>query len=62
MKFLTYFNTNFWNIIFWFSILVLFAGHFGLFQLSETDKLYHGLVAIISLATSDIIKQLKCNS
>lgn len=59
MKFLNWFNTNFWDIIFWMSLIIIFGGWIGVFQLSEADKLYNCLVAIFSLATSDILREIK---
>ena len=59
MKFLNWFNTNFWDIIFWMSLLIIVGGWIGVFQLSETDKLYHSLVAMFSLATEDILRKLR---
>jgi len=58
MKFLNWFNTNFWSIIIWVSLIMIFGGWLGLLQLTEAERLYYGLVAMISLATSDILRKV----
>ena len=62
MKFLNWFNTNFWNITFWIYLIIIFGGWLGLLQLTEAERLYYGLGAMISLATSDILRKVNHGS
>ena len=58
MKFLNWFDINFWSIIIWVSLIIIFGGWLGLLQLTEAERLYYGLGAMISLATSDILRKV----
>lgn len=56
-----YFIKYFWQYIFFISITFSLLGTFGITNLSEVEKAYHGLVALIALAVIDIRRDLEAN-
>lgn len=56
-----YFIKYFWQYMFFISITFLLLGIFGITNLSEVEKAYHELVALIALAVIDIRRDLEAN-
>lgn len=54
-----HFILYFWQYIFFASILFSLLGSFGITNLSEVEKAYHGLISLIALAVIDIRRDLE---
>ena len=59
MKFINWFSTHFWSIMFYGSTFIYFGGKLGLFTIDTIGLNFHFLIAFISLATGEILKTIK---